>query len=58
MQANLTMMPVKKTLMNPREQFSVKFTTNKEMYAPFEMEAVSDAFTSVELKKAAREVQK
>ena len=45
-------------MLDPREQISVRFTTNKDMHAPFEMETVSDAFTSVELKKAAREVQK
>jgi hypothetical protein len=41
----------------PREQFSVKLSTNKDVFAPFEIEAVSDSFVSVELKKAAREIQ-
>ena len=40
-----------------REQFSVKLSTNKDVFAPFEMETVSDSFTTVELKKAAREIQ-
>ena len=40
----------------PREQFSVKLSTNKDVFAPFEMETVSDSFTTVELKKAAREI--
>lgn len=56
MQASLVKEMPYKTLHNPREQLSVRFTTNKDMYARFEIEAVSDAFTTVELKKEAREV--
>ena len=33
------------------EQLSVKQTTNKDMFFPFAIEAVSDAFLSVQLKK-------
>ena len=38
-----------------QEQFSVKITTNKDLFFAFEMETVSDWLTSVELKKANRE---
>ena len=41
-----------------QEQFSVKFTTNKDMFYPFQIETVSDAFTSVQLKRVNREIQK
>jgi len=44
--------------MNPKEQFSVKFTTKQDMFAPFSMETVSDAFTTVDLKRLNREIQK
>ena len=40
----------------PSEQFSVKFTTNKDMHSAFGIETFSDAFSTVELKKAAREI--
>ena len=39
-----------------QEQFSVKFTTNKDMFYPFQIETVSDAFTSVQLKRVNREI--
>ena len=54
MQTSLTRHQV---IQQPREQFSVKLSTNKDVFAPFEMETVSDSFTTVELKKAAREIQ-
>ena len=52
MQTSLT----KNIVTLPREQFSVKFTTNKDMHSAFGVESVSDAFTTVELKKANREI--
>ena len=41
-----------------KEQLSVKLSTNKDLFAPFEIETVSDANFSVELKKLNREIQK
>ena len=38
------------------EQFSVKNTTNKDLFFPFKIETVSDAFTTVKLKKNARDL--
>ena len=38
------------------EKISIKLTTNKDWFASFPMESVSDAFTSVELKKVSREI--
>ena len=41
-----------------KEQFSVKQTTNKDIYYAFEMETISDAYQSTEIKKMNREIQK
>ena len=38
-----------------QEQFSLKTTTNKDLYMAYEIETVSDWYASVELKKANRE---
>lgn len=42
----------------PPESFSVKFTTNKDMFAAYGVETVSDAFSTVELKRLNRQIQK
>ena len=41
-----------------REQFSVKQTTNKDIFYGFEIESVSDAYKSTAIKRLNREIQK
>lgn len=47
-----------KVSMSLPDSISMKAVKNQDMYYGFELVTVSDAFTTVELKKISREIQK